>query len=188
MIARKWVFAIWLTVFAVAAVTIWQLQTVNGAQDGQSANSSNGVVEQPSTTPSPEAEADTIPIDTAFTAQVLRFYEISNTENRNKQNELLPTVATKHFLTSYRWNFRNDSNTITTIVDSERSRVEMEESTTDKNVRYVTTRAYVIKDDSASDEHYEEQYPPDHTTWIKETDGVWRIHGQTVSQDSAAHS
>ncbi|MDB5187295.1 MAG: hypothetical protein JWM07_767 [Candidatus Saccharibacteria bacterium] len=188
MTAKKWVLAIWLIVLATAGVIIWQMQAENGAQDGQSTHSSNGVVEQPSATPLPETEGNPVPVDTAFIEQVLRFYEISNTENRNKQNELLPTVATKHFLESYRWNFRNDSDTITTSVDSERSRVEMEESTTDKNVRYVTTRAYVIKDDSTSDEHYEEQYPPDHTTWINEADGIWRIHGQTVSQDTTAHS
>lgn len=185
MVAKRWLIIIWLAVLVTASVIIWQMQHENNSANDQGAGPSADVTGQPSVTSAQPPQPDD---ETTFKTQVLRYYEISNTENIETQKQLLPSVATKRFLDSYRWTFPSDSPTVTTTVDAARSSVEFEESTTDKNVRYVTTKAYVIKIDSSSDERYEELYPPDHTTWIIEADGTWKLYGPTATIDTPIHS
>lgn len=188
MATKRWLIIIWVIVFATAAVFIWQLQHENNASTTQNTGPSTDIAGQPSAMSVQPPQAGDETIERTFKHQVLRYYEISNTENVGAQKQLLPGVATKRFLDSYQWTFLSDSPSVVTTVDDTRSSVEFEVSTTDKNIRYVTTRAFVIKVDTASNEHYEELYPPDHTTWIIEDGGAWKIYGPTVTTDAAIHT
>lgn len=188
MAAKRWLIIIWLAVFATAAVFVWQLQHENSTATAQSTGPSTDTAGQPSAVSVQPTHAGDKTIGLTFNSQVLRYYEISNTENQGVQKQLLPSVATKRFLDSYQWIFPSDSQSLVTTVDATRSSVEFEESPTSKNIRYVTTRAYVIKVDTSSNERYEELYPADYTTWIIEDGGTWKIYGPTVTTDVTTHT
>lgn len=181
---RRLAVIIWIVILATATVIIWQMLSEHNSDGSQSVDSSAGVAEQTPATPAPIIQpSDT---ETTFKAQVLRYYEILHTEDPSKQMEMLPNVATSHFMESSQWRSPNGSASVSTTVDPTRSTVIFEESPTDKNVRYATAIVYVMKIDTSTNERYESLYPTDDTTWVRGTDGVWKIYATTQPNNSPA--